>query len=81
MPKDRIGVATDCQGKQPFPSKQAIFKIFSRPGREKPEAYKCKICGFYHIAHKKKHYADRKMLGRYLDIGDKIKKRKLCTMT
>jgi ribosomal protein L32 len=37
-----------------------------RPGREKPEAYKCKNCGHYHIAHKKKHHANRKSLGRYL---------------
>ena len=81
MGKDRIGVASDCQGKQPFPSKQAIFKIFYRPGRGKPEAYHCKICGHYHISHKKKHFANRKSLGRYLDLGARIKEKKTCTTT
>lgn len=67
MAKDSVGLASDCQGKQPFPSKQAIFKIFSRPGREKPMAYHCKMCGHYHVSHTKKKFANRKSLGRYIN--------------
>lgn len=47
--------ASACQGKQQFPSKQAIFKIFTRHGREKPKAYHCAACGFYHVAHQVRH--------------------------
>lgn len=67
----KTGFASSCQGKQAFPSKQAIHKIFSRPGREKPLAYHCLQCGKYHISHQKKHTANRQKLRRYIVARDK----------